>query len=120
MNFSFLKLFALCLVFLRGRSGRLPQLKQFLICTCLKNNMYLVDAINCYECDTFVGGGYDEDTCLDFGDNTPTNNCAGQNYCLNAYANGKTGYKAELHRCGSDKAVANCTGAFLAVKGAAQ
>ena len=83
----------------------------------------LVDAINCYECIIRVYEDYEdynEDTCLAFGDNTPTNNCAGQNYCLNAYANGKTGYKAELHRCGSDKAVANCTGAFLAVKGAAQ
>ena len=60
--------------------------------------MCLVDAINCYECAISVGEN--EDTCLYFGDNTPTMNCAGQNYCLNAYGKGEGGYEVEYHGCG--------------------
>ena len=63
----------------------------------------LVDAINCYECIIRVYEDYEdynEDTCLAFGDNTPTTNCAGQNYCLNAYGKGEGGYEVEYHGCG--------------------
>ena len=40
------------------------------------------------------------DDCLDFGENTPTTICAGQNYCLNAYGKGEGGYAVEYHGCG--------------------
>ena len=94
MNFSLLKIFALCLMFLRGSSGK----SIFNLFFAFLKNVCLVDAINCYECAISVGEN--EDTCLDFGDNTPKTNCAGQNYCLNAYGNSEEGYQVEYHGCG--------------------
>ena len=58
----------------------------------------LVDAINCYNCE--INEKYGLDTCNAFDDDTPEENCPGQNYCMSGYArfNGETDF--EFHSCG--------------------
>ena len=93
MNLSLLKV-ALFVVSMRGCGEWSKFYNKFF------NAIILVYAINCYNCE--INEKYSLDTCNAFDDDTPEQNCPGQNYCMSAYGkfNGET--DLEFHSCGED------------------